>query len=165
MKNRFSYLGKITAFHLLTQIGAPVLKPDLVIMRMFHRLGLIASEQTTEENLLAAVREGQKFAQATGLPIRYIDAVFVSYGQVKQLGVGVAQGICVKKPQCKICGITNYCEYYRSTPVHIDGTIGQSHRAFPPGSTGGTAQAEIITMIAVDEHGRPFGSDPDKTLS
>ena len=79
LEYRYKGLGRITTYHVLTDIGLPVLKPDRVICRIFQRLGLIESK----EQLLKTVIQGRKFAQATGHPIRYIDIVFVAYGQVE----------------------------------------------------------------------------------
>jgi DNA-3-methyladenine glycosylase I len=94
----------------------PVLKPDRVIRRIFYRLGLIESEGKSEEQLLKAVSQGQKFAQETSHPIRYIDIVFVAYGregQVRSGDIGIERGICLKgDPQCSICGVSKYCDYF-----------------------------------------------------
>ena len=88
-------------YHFLTDIGMPVLKPDRVICRIFQRLGLIENEQ----QLLKTVIQGRKFAGATCYPIRYIDIVFVAYGQVQSLEFGMEKGICLKKkPLCNLCG-------------------------------------------------------------
>lgn len=111
---RFKGLGEVTSFHFLTDLGLPVLKPDRVICRIFKRLGLIRSTDLT----LRAVVEGRTFAQATGHPIRYVDIVFAAYGQVKSEGLGIKRGICVKNsPACQICGLRDYCEYYKQTSV------------------------------------------------
>jgi DNA-3-methyladenine glycosylase I len=109
VKRRFKYLGEITSYHLLTDIGLPVLKPDRVITRIFKRLGLI--EDTNQ--LLETIMQGRKFSEATGYPIRYIDIIFVKYGQV---GVdeefGSSSGICLEKnPRCDICSIKDWCKY------------------------------------------------------
>lgn len=107
---RFSRLGKITAYHYLTDIGFPVLKPDQVICRIFKRLGLIEDEK----QLLKTIIQGRRFAEATKQPIRYIDIVFVAYGQVKSSEFGIEKGICLeKKPQCELCGIKEFCDYYK----------------------------------------------------
>ena len=104
-----SGLGQITTYHFMTDIGLPVLKPDRVICRIFQRLGLI--EDT--DQLLKTVIQGRKFAAATGHPIRYIDIVFVSFGQVANAGWGMPRGICLgDKPSCQICDAKVYCNYY-----------------------------------------------------
>jgi DNA-3-methyladenine glycosylase I len=106
---RFQYIGGITAYHFLTEIGMPVLKPDRVICRLFHRLGIIE----TEGELLEAVIQGRKFAEATGLPIRYIDIVFVAYGQAQSTDFGIDRGICLKEPRCHECGVREFCHWYQ----------------------------------------------------
>lgn len=109
LENRFSGLGKITVYHFLTDIGLPVLKPDRVICRIFERLGLIDSR----EQYLEAIMQGRKFAEATGHPIRYIDIIFVAYGQAQSKEFGIERGICSEtKPSCHLCQARNYCNYY-----------------------------------------------------
>ncbi|MCL4477027.1 MAG: DNA-3-methyladenine glycosylase I [Nitrospirae bacterium] len=108
--NGFEFLSKITAYHFLTDIGMQVMKPDRVILRIFQRLGLIRDREQIFE---AAVVEGRKFSRETGHPIRYIDVVFVKYGQAgRDDYFGLTDGICLEKhPKCNLCGITNYCRY------------------------------------------------------
>jgi DNA-3-methyladenine glycosylase I len=119
LERRFRYLSKITSFHFLTEIGMPVLKPDRVIRRVFFRLGLIKDESESEERLLETVHQGERFVQATSHPIRYIDLVFVAYGQVNSTGIGISQGICLKdNPRCHICGVKNYCPYFLRARHH-----------------------------------------------
>lgn len=109
LEYRFAGLGSITSYHFLTDIGLPVLKPDRVISRIFKRLGLIEDEK----QLLKMVIQGRKFAEVTGHPIRYIDIVFVLYGQMSAREVGLEKGICLEaNPNCSICGVQNYCDYY-----------------------------------------------------
>lgn len=106
----FSFLGDITSYHFMTDIGLPVLKPDRVITRIFKRLDLIESE----EQLLRTVIHGRKFSQETNLLIRYIDIIFVIYGQIgKDEYFGLKDGgICLgKNPKCGICGIRDFCNY------------------------------------------------------
>lgn len=120
LEARFQYLGGITVCHFLTDIGMPVLKPDRVICRIFHRLGLTESEG----QLLKTVIQGRKFAEATGLPIRYIDIVFVAYGQAQSTEFGIDRGICLKYPRCSVCGIKEFCRWYQpasNTPAQVTG--------------------------------------------
>lgn len=109
----FAYLGGVTVYHFMTDIGLPVLKPDRVICRIFTRLGLLENE----DQLLKAVLQGRKFAEATGHPIRYIDIVFVAYGQVQSMEFGIEQGICLKAPRCGECGVKRYCNYAKSSAI------------------------------------------------
>ena len=101
---RFDYLGGITVYHFLTDIGLPVLKPDRVLIRIFKRLGLIENER----QLLKTVILGRKFAEAFKKSIRYIDIIFVTYGQQGE------SGICfTKNPKCQLCGLTEQCNYFK----------------------------------------------------
>jgi DNA-3-methyladenine glycosylase I len=106
---KFQYLGGTTVYHFLTDLGFNVLKPDRVIARIFQRLGLIENEK----QLLKAVIIGRKFASATGFPIRYIDVIFVKYGQQgKSEEFGLSNGICLNNnPSCHICGLETFCQY------------------------------------------------------
>ena len=115
MESRFQYLGGVTVYHFLTDIGLPVLKPDRVICRIFHRLGLLDSEG----QLLKAVLQGRKFAQATDRPMRYIDIVFVAYGQVESPDLGITKGICLDQPRCEACGLTRFCQYQSAKAVSM----------------------------------------------
>ncbi len=109
LESKFSGFGRITTFHFLTIIGLPVLKPDRVICRIFKRLSLIENEN----QLLKTIIHGRKFAEATNLPIRYVDIVFVAYGQMRSLEFGIEKGICLEKqPACHQCTVTEYCNYY-----------------------------------------------------
>jgi len=105
LQTKFSYLGGITVYHFMTDIGLNVLKPDRVICRLFHRLGLLESE----EQIFKAMLEGRRFAEATGLPIRYIDIVFVVFGQVASPQVGISRGVCLNEPRCGVCAIKTQC--------------------------------------------------------
>ncbi|HXB66865.1 MAG TPA: hypothetical protein VNY05_01375 [Candidatus Acidoferrales bacterium] len=146
----------------------PVLKPDSVISRIFFRLGFIESEGTSEDQLLETVYQGQKFRDLTNHPIRYIDIIFVAYGAMKSASTSTEQGICLKEhPRCDMCGVTEYCRYFKSNKVvidgtkvmniiHVDGTVGQTHLAYPPEWKGGTVELEVIEMTPVDESGNPF---------
>ncbi len=106
---KFNYFGEITSYHFMTDIGLPVLKPDRVIARIFKRLGLIEDEK----QILKTVLQGQKFSNATELPIRYIDICFVKYGQKgEDIELGLDDGICLERnPKCDECGIKEYCNF------------------------------------------------------
>lgn len=113
----FKFLGPRTAFHFMMDVGIPVLKPDRVLERIFKRIGLVPEHLAESDALyVALIQEGRKFAQATGYSIRYIDIVFVCYGQVQAKEVGIERGICLSTeeggPSCSICGIRQYCDHY-----------------------------------------------------
>lgn len=112
LEYRFDYLGGTTVYHFLTDLGYNVLKPDRVLLRIFKRLGLIESEK----QLLKTVVHGRKFAIATGRPIRYVDIILVKYGQQGESKMfGLKNGICLEKnPACNVCGLTDFCEYFKN---------------------------------------------------
>lgn len=91
----------------MTDIGLNVLKPDRVICRLFHRLGLLDNEN----QLLKSIMEGRRFAAATGLPIRYVDIVLVVFGQVASPELGIAKGVCLKAPRCDLCSVRQHCRF------------------------------------------------------
>jgi len=102
---KFDFLGGITVYHFMKDIGLEVIKPDRVLMRIFKRLNLIYDE----DYLFGAVKVGRLFSQANNLPIGYIDMIFVLYGQ---LNVPKIKCICSEKnPKCNICGAKMYCNY------------------------------------------------------
>ena len=109
LKKHFKYLGGITVFHFLTDIGFNVLKPDRVICRIFNRLGLLDNETDKFE----VIKVGRKIASATKYPIRYIDIIFVLYGQVdEKKEFGLKEGICLStNPMCELCGMYDFCVY------------------------------------------------------
>ena len=110
LRRRFQYLGERTVNHFLTDLGLNVLKPDRVVCRIFSRLGFIDDVN----NIVLSIRVGKDIAIATGYPIRYIDIIFVKYGQMgRDEYFGLDDGICLEKnPKCHDCEITEYCDYY-----------------------------------------------------
>jgi DNA-3-methyladenine glycosylase I len=106
LRKRFLGLGPVTVYHFMTDAGLPVIKPDRVVTRIFYRLGLIEDRSA----LAGAITEGRRFAAATRLPVRYVDILFVAYGQMSFKEIGVNKGICLEEnPQCELCGIRSYC--------------------------------------------------------
>lgn len=110
IQNQFSFLGDITVYHFLTDLGFSVIKPDRVLMRIFKRLGFIENDK----QFLETVLHGRKFAESTGHPIRYIDIIFVKYGQLgKSEKFGIDDGICLElNPKCSACKLHKHCNYY-----------------------------------------------------
>ncbi len=104
---RFGFLGVRTAYHFMLDMGLNVLKPDRVICRILYRIGLIDNKGDIEK----AVRVGREISIKVGLPIRYIDIVFVKYGQQgAEEPFGLDNGICLgNNPRCHLCGIKEYC--------------------------------------------------------
>ncbi len=160
LQHRFKYLGGITTFHLMTDIGLPVLKPDRVIRRIFYRLGLIESESEDEANLLSTIEQGQRFSLAAQQPIRYIDIVFVAYGQARSDEFGLDSGICLSNsPRCGVCGVREVCGYFSqrdnltpSLAVHITQPPPARQSAIPMSAIGavGPIPRSRIVLCAGD---------------
>jgi DNA-3-methyladenine glycosylase I len=115
LRKTFSYLGPITVYHFMMDIGLDVLKPDRVICRIFHRLGITddpkikKTGQRRDSFLWSVVVRGRLFAAAAQKSIRYIDIVFVANGQEEISTLGLV-GICVEeKPKCTICSMRPLC--------------------------------------------------------
>lgn len=108
LEAQFQYLGGITVYHFMTDIGLDVLKPDRVIMRILHRLGLVEDR----DRYFRAVQIGQRMAAATGTSLRKVDRVLVAYGQVTTEEFGLARGICLEdEPRCDVCGVRDRCAW------------------------------------------------------
>jgi DNA-3-methyladenine glycosylase I len=106
---RFELLGPITAYHFMLDMGLKVWKPDRVICRILNRLGLLDDLQDIEQ----AVKLGREIANQVHEPIRYLDIIFVKYGQQgDEEPFGLKTGICLEKnPRCSICGVKDYCTF------------------------------------------------------
>lgn len=108
---QFDYVGPITAYHVMLDLGLNVWKPDRVICRILFRLGLISDK----DNINQAILVGKEFSRQINDPIRYIDIIMVKYGQMgDEEGFGLTNGgICLEKnPRCHVCGISEYCAHH-----------------------------------------------------
>ena len=105
---KFNYIGRITAYHVMLDLGFNVWKPDRVIRRILHRLDLIDDRENVDQSIVV----GKEFSRQIKEPIRYIDIVMVKYGQVgNEIRFGLPNGgICLENnPRCYACGVREYC--------------------------------------------------------
>ena len=109
LKRSFAGIGDKAAWHIITELGFHALKPDSVITRIFNRLGLVGANDGDKE----IIQVGRDMSTELSLPIRYLDIIFVKYGQVgKSDLLGTVDGICTEKsPKCHLCGLTEICNY------------------------------------------------------
>ena len=125
---RFKFLGRITSFHYLMEIGYRLVKPDRVITRIFSRLRLVDElpnpdhpnpQKLTDDQLWQIVRVGQQIAQSVQLPIRYVDLVLVVFGQEEGGDPDdLSQGVCLdEKPRCGLCEVRTFCQYEPKGPI------------------------------------------------
>ncbi len=103
----FKFLKERAAYHFMLDMGLNVWKPDRVICRILYRLGLIDNKDDIEKT----VKVGREIAMKVGLPIRYVDIIFVKYGQRgAEEPFGLDDGICLERnPRCHLCGVSEYC--------------------------------------------------------
>ena len=113
-EHKVAGFGSRAARHLVTDLGLPMLKPDVVVKRILYRLNLIGSENPNDkESDFEAIMIGRSIAVATGMSIREVDILLVKYGQDGADPLfGIPTGICLSKnPSCGICSINKYCFY------------------------------------------------------
>lgn len=104
LQSRFKYLGPRTSRHFLMVWGFPLVKPDVMVMRVLFRLGLIPGE--TDECINEAVKVSLEAADRAQIPPSFMDSILV--------GIGQSEGaeLCKKnKPICEKCGLRTYCKY------------------------------------------------------
>lgn len=118
LKRLFKGIGETAGWHFLTDLGFNSLKPDSVVRRIFFRLGLIDDENDIKKT----IEIGRKISEQLNLPIRYIDIIFVKYGQVGKSDVlGTLDGICTENnPKCNICTIKNFCRYKENNLMKVE---------------------------------------------
>lgn len=120
LRKRFSGIGEKASWHIITELGFNAIKPDSVIIRIFTRLGLV-NEGDTDNRV---IQVGRDIAAELSLPIRYIDIIFVKYGQIGRSDLlGTIDGICTEiNPKCDRCGLSTMC-IYKGTIIVGDTTL------------------------------------------
>lgn len=129
-------LTEVATFHLMMELGYPVLKPDRVVNRVAVRLGMMAwvdgkgrklhpnatAKQTDNlgrDNSFAwGIQEAaQSLSALTAVSVRKIDLLLVKLGQdVNEASGDFRQTICsAEKPSCGLCHASPYCDYFNMT--------------------------------------------------
>lgn len=125
--------GLVTTFHLMTELGLPVVKPDRVVNRAAIRMGLIeeytagkytyplsvtiTTDQASalgqkQEFNWALQEEFRKLSEASGMAMRTLDFVVVKLGQEPDEVNGFARTICAEQaPLCHVCSVKPMCAY------------------------------------------------------
>jgi hypothetical protein len=123
--------GPATAFHVMTDLGFGVVKPDRFVVRIVVNMALIDNfckgstvhmldrKITTKEavalggdidfcwSLQDALRE---VSIETNVSMRSLDYIFSRLGQEPDLDAGFARTICTEKsPLCNLCGANKIC--------------------------------------------------------
>lgn len=113
LKKRFHFLGDVLVLEYLKQIGLDSIKPDVHVVRVMHRLGLIDSKTTSSEVINQVITVADQISQLTGEKLSVVDAVFWIYGGSGDLHVEKA--VCANKPLCDECPLTRYCDLYNES--------------------------------------------------
>ena len=104
IKTKFKYIGPRTGLHFLMIIGFPLVKPDVIVMRVLHRLGLVQGEG--DEYIDQAVEICREIANLSDIPPNFVDELLVKVGQSE------GAEVCRKKnPLCEKCGLMSICKY------------------------------------------------------
>lgn len=106
----FYYLGSVTAYHFLMDIGANVIKPDRQVIALLNRLGILRKKKNKNWEVVTI---GRRLADVVNENIRVVDIILVTMGQGTNLGVD--EPICPNK--CNVCGVRDYCQYFRTGVV------------------------------------------------
>ncbi|MBO7528023.1 MAG: hypothetical protein J6T74_09095, partial [Clostridia bacterium] len=94
-------IGFPLALEYLRNVGIDTIKPDVHIVRIFRRLGLIQGDEPEEKTVLKVV---EKLSEESGYTKAYIDFLLWHYCSV---GFG---NICSEnKPKCEMCVIKEFC--------------------------------------------------------
>jgi len=111
IKSYFIGIGETASWHFVTELGFFSLKPDSVIRRIFYRLGLINNMEDMNES----INVGRAISEELNIPIRYIDIIFVKFGQEGRSDlIGTTDGICTSEnPKCTICTLHKFCKYFK----------------------------------------------------
>lgn len=98
-------IGFPLALEYLRNVGIDTVKPDVHIVRIFKRLGLLKGCESEEKEVLEAIEE---LSATSGYSKAYIDFLLWHYCSI---GFG---NICSENnPKCEICVIKEFCENYK----------------------------------------------------
>lgn len=91
---------------LLLDLDHDAVKPDLIIMRLARRIGMIEKE-TGEANLQEVVRQVQKFAISRGMRASLVDLQMLAFGGQSSASLLLSEKFCPASDPCQNpkCGI------------------------------------------------------------
>jgi len=125
----------VTGFHVMMELGFPVVKPDRVVNRIAVQMGIIErykkgetiyilDEPITTNRAVQLGRDAEfnwalqaecrRIAKAAGISMRLLDYMLVKLGQVPDPDNGLVRTICTEvHPQCGICSVKPMCAHPR----------------------------------------------------
>jgi len=109
MKSSFKLMGYTNAYAFLKYVGMAVVKPDLNVVRVLFRLGLIDSNKKNLATYKQIQVVGRKMAKASGVKMAVVDFTVYQFGAGEKPFLRYA--ICSKVPKCNECPVNQYCLY------------------------------------------------------
>lgn len=131
--NSILQYGEVTTFHVMTELGLPVVKPDRVVVRVAVAIGIIesyrvgnrtyrlkgpiTSDEATDLGAIPAfnwaLQEAcRRIADEAGISMRLLDLLLVKLGQEPDDANGFVRTICTEShPTCQLCKVKPMCAY------------------------------------------------------
>ena len=125
--------GAVTIFHLMTELGFQVVKPDRVLNRSTVRMGWMkgydkngarypldpdittkrATALGSDADFMWALQSVYRdISEASGVSMRSLDYIVVKLGQEPDEKGGYARTVChAKKPLCHLCSVKPMCAF------------------------------------------------------
>lgn len=107
---QFSFIGPATAWDFMRAIGLEAIKPDVHVIRVMHRIGLISSNERNADTNHEVFEIAKRFSKVSGERLAVIDALFWYYGADQPEEVQVR--LCGSKPKCHLCDLRDICHYF-----------------------------------------------------
>jgi DNA-3-methyladenine glycosylase I len=108
MKSSFKWMGYTNAYALLRYVGMECIKPDLNVVRVLFRLGLIDSNKKNLATYKQIQVVGKKMAKVNKVRMAVVDFTFYMYGSGEKPFVKYA--VCGKVPRCDECSVEEFCQ-------------------------------------------------------
>ena len=107
LKGNFKFLGYTNAYAWLRYVGVGCLKPDVNVVRVLFRLGLINNDKRTPETYKQIQEIGKAMSETNGVKMAVIDYTLYMFGAGEKQFVKYA--VCGKVPKCNECPVKEYC--------------------------------------------------------
>ena len=90
-----------TLMHFLENMGYPCLKPDRIVMRVMHNVGLVEKE-TGKKNLRQAVRTIQEYCVGKDITPKMMDRFLLIFGGQSDFKESMKRTFCYSSEKCDI---------------------------------------------------------------
>jgi 3-methyladenine DNA glycosylase Tag len=118
LQDRFKWLGPATSLDFVKDIGIDAVKPDVHVIRILGRLGLISGTESTPVTRREVGEVVKMMSEELGIKMALIDGVIWFYGADRK-GHETTKAICGSKPLCGECYLQEYCDYYKRQKKEI----------------------------------------------